>query len=755
MTSTIYQVPPRTDRTISTSPSSVAESPLHNPFIHPQPPLHPSQRSESSATSSPISAHNPFVHRNVPTRSDSGNTKLPPLPPRKPLVAPIPPPMIASPSKHINRSRSPSKPISSTTNPPPPPLLPHPPTIPPKPSHHITSTLIKQSLQATKAAQTMKKAEEQLDRERVMQVLKSSSTVSGAYPLAGASVTNSSVVVGTHVYNQHQYRSSSPTGQQGGGGGLNNRKLAYAESSISSSSDERAPPLPKRRTQQQQQRQPSPPLSASSFEQVALASTHHHHSTSAPPSSTNTAFSNPETSDNAHTLGGGQQPQPRKTSSFHSRPRFPLDSNLAIPYTSSPERSPSRTSLDFQNGTTTRGRPPPTHPDRKPHHLQQQQQQDYPKPKSHSRSQSYPYPDPFAGSSSGFKQPQEQHPPTNVNESFEKIYGPSTINTNNPPTPSTPPTTIDVTPSTPSPNRAFRSKSLHQLTPPVPPVPRPLGRKRPESVQVSRMSDIGGEVDQNEANKGVSSSRHVAMTANGNNRDGIIRRSSLSVSTTMPSSSSSPSQFRQTQTPFGIPSSSSSTTANLAGPPPPPPSSSSASSSSTTTMKQQQDPTHPNPLASLQKTFLQFQPHLDKARYKAEAGLSKRGFVRREGFRRNKSSGSAGGCVDGDGEEEEDGFMEDGLEGLMNSNGNGNGNHDGGGVKKQIGKSRWRDVSAGANAGAGVDGEVDQDSDWTRSKGMSMSRKGRIQDSDGDDEEESSLEKDNLKWPVGEGWKPL
>ena len=751
----IYQVPPRTDRTISTSPSSVAESPLHNPFIHPQPPLHPSQRSESSATSSPISAHNPFVHRNVPTRSDSGNTKLPPLPPRKPLVAPIPPPMIASPSKHINRSRSPSKPISSATNPPPPPLLPHPPTIPPKPSHHITSTLIKQSLQATKAAQTMKKAEEQLDRERVMQVLKSSSTVSGAYPLAGASVTNSSVVVGTHVYNQHQYRSSSPTGQQGGGGGLNNRKLAYAESSISSSSDERAPPLPKRRTQQQQ-RPPSPPLSASSFEQVALASTHHHHSTSAPPSSTNTAFSNPETSDNAHTLGGGQQPQPRKTSSFHSRPRFPLDSNLAIPYTSSPERSPSRTSLDFQNGTTTttRGRPPPTHPDRKPHHLQQQQQQqDYPKPKSHSRSQSYPYPDPFAGSSSGFKQPQEQHPPTNVNESFEKIYGPSTINTNNPPTPSTPPTTIDVTPSTPSPNRAFRSKSLHQLTPPVPPVPRPLGRKRPESVQVSRMSDIGGEVDQNEANKGVSSSRHVAMTANGNNnRDGIIRRSSLSVSTTMPSSSSSPSQFRQTQTPFGIPS-SSSTTANLSGPPPPP-SSSSASSSSTTTMKQQ-DPTHPNPLASLQKTFLQFQPHLDKARYKAEAGLSKRGFVRREGFRRNKSSGSAGGCVDGDGEEEEDGFMEDGLEGLMNSNGNGNGNHDGGGVKKQIGKSRWRDVSAGANAGAGVDGEVDQDSDWTRSKGMSMSRKGRVQDSDGDDEEESSLEKDNLKWPVGEGWKPL
>ena len=43
-----------------------------------------------------------------------------------------------------------------------------------------------------------------------MQVLKGSSIVSGAYPLTGASVTNSSVVVGTHVYNQRQYRSSSP-----------------------------------------------------------------------------------------------------------------------------------------------------------------------------------------------------------------------------------------------------------------------------------------------------------------------------------------------------------------------------------------------------------------------------------------------------------------------------------------------------------------------------------------------------------------
>ena len=60
---------------------------------------------------------------------------------------------------------------------------------------------MKQSLQASKVAQTMKKAEEQLEKERVMQVLKSSSVVSGSYSLAGASVTGSSIVIGTNIHN--------------------------------------------------------------------------------------------------------------------------------------------------------------------------------------------------------------------------------------------------------------------------------------------------------------------------------------------------------------------------------------------------------------------------------------------------------------------------------------------------------------------------------------------------------------------------
>jgi len=65
---------------------------------------------------------------------------------------------------------------------------------------------------------------------------------------------------------------------------------------------------------------------------------------------------------------------------------------------------------------------------------------------------------------------------------------------------------------------------------------------------------------------------------------------------------------------------------------------------------------------------------LDKARYEAEAGLSRRGFVR-DGLWWGESLGSVG--VDGDGEEEEN-KSEDGLEGLMN-----NGSDRGG--KKQTG----------------------------------------------------------------------
>ena len=562
----------------------------------------------------------------------------------------------------------------------------------------------------------MKKAEEQLERERVMQVLKSSSTVSGVYSLQGAKVRNSSfrnssVVVGTNIYNQQQ-RSPSPSPMMGRSSSGLNRKPGYAVSSTSSGSDERAPPLPKRRNQQQ----PSPPLSTSSLEQVALASTTPY-PTSAPPSSTATTFSNPENSNKAHVHP-----------SFRSRSRVPVDSTATTTTTNSPEKSPRRTSLDLPS----RGRPPPTHPDRKLHHLQYQYQPQ-PQPNSHTRSQSYPYSDPFAGTSSHLDRgalPPEGNG-TNADESFESIYGPSSNSIN----PSSSLTHAPIT--TPSANRVFRSRSLHQTSPPIPPLPRSsLSRKRPESVQVFRPSDIGVEVDRNESmapppSPNRNSSSMLMMPTNNSNKN-LHRRSSLSVSSTPSSSSTSlnhwpPPTSPHRQTPIGTSASSSCLTVTGGQRP----SSSATKNESTST----------NPLTSFQKTILQIQPHLDKARYKAEAGLSKRGFVR-DGLR---SRGKSFGSGSGDGEDEKDGLEEDGLEGLMMGRGGGGGGGSDGGKRT----SRWR---VNHDDDRAYDGEeVDQDSDWMRNEGMSSGQtQGRVQS-----DEDDGLEKDNLKWPAGEGWKPL
>ena len=87
-----------------------------------------------------------------------------PLPSQKqpaPPVAQTPSAPLKPSQNHLDWSQSPST-LISTTN----PVLPLQsllPMIPPKPRHYITSTVIKQSLQATKATQIIKKAEEQLD----------------------------------------------------------------------------------------------------------------------------------------------------------------------------------------------------------------------------------------------------------------------------------------------------------------------------------------------------------------------------------------------------------------------------------------------------------------------------------------------------------------------------------------------------------------------------------------------------------------
>ena len=465
-----------TTRFSSTSeppPRSASPPKRHPPPPTHQPPLHPSQHAEPPK---PILQHanrNPFLQRLPDTSSG-----LPPLPPRKPPPPPVPSSshVYLAPPRHGARSVSPSSSGAAT------------PTVTfPKPASHVTSNLIKQSLQASKAAQSMKKAEEQLEKERVMQVLKSSSVVSGSHSFAGANgILGSSVVIGTSVHNKgHNPVKDDPAS-------------VYS-----------APPLPKRRHHYQQQ--PSPPMSTSSLEQVALATT-------------------------------GVHPD-----------------------------SPSRLNLDL---------PPPQHPDRKP---------------------------PSA--------------PSNI-ESFEAVYGPNTSTT-------TITTTADDSPTA----RVFRSKSLHQPSPPRPPLPPPLRRKRPESVQVLS----SGEALFTSSVSDRSVSRHTSFSSP--TPTVAHRRSSLSVSGASASSSPYPSTSHD-----------------------------------------------PLPhMSKIQRTIANLQPKLDalrfdgsRARYKAEAGLSRRGFVR------DSSRG-----------------RED-QEGLMPSSGE----------------------------EAGVDSAAeDEDGFWK--------------------------EKDNLKWPAGEGWKPL
>ncbi|KAF9237711.1 hypothetical protein BU15DRAFT_48378 [Melanogaster broomeanus] len=169
-------------------------------------------------------SHNPFLIRDkscsgeparksldkvagVPNVTKDG--KLPPLPPRKPA----PPPRRTSEAFPAT--------VASTMNLVTPFGLP---LIPLKPSH-ITSPLMKQSLEASKHGQTMKRAEEQLDRERILRVLKATT--------AGSSVSS-------------RTRSLSPS------------KHIYALPNSSGSEDGTfIPPLPRRR-------KPSPPSSSSS-----------------------------------------------------------------------------------------------------------------------------------------------------------------------------------------------------------------------------------------------------------------------------------------------------------------------------------------------------------------------------------------------------------------------------------------------------------------------------------------------------------
>ncbi|KAK6977878.1 hypothetical protein R3P38DRAFT_2666063 [Favolaschia claudopus] len=225
--------------------------------------------------------HNPFL---PPTPSLTRSKTAPPAP------APVLPPRRTVPA--------PSAPVPPPRHPPLPPRS----LSPPKPSTpaHITSTLMKQSLQASKTGQWLKQGQARLEQERVLQVLRSSSST----PRPAAASSN---------------------------------ETDYMSASASSSDGSRGNP-------------PSIPLSASSLEQVALASPSnslqrafddaykdreppptHPDRKSAPPSVSSRASASSGSSSRAHPQPSPEREKPRPppkprslTSSMHA-PISPFD----------------------------------------------------------------------------------------------------------------------------------------------------------------------------------------------------------------------------------------------------------------------------------------------------------------------------------------------------------------------------------------------------------------------------------------------
>ncbi|KAH8089862.1 hypothetical protein BXZ70DRAFT_954193 [Cristinia sonorae] len=468
--------------------------------------------------------------------------KQPPLPPRKP--APPPPP------RHVSSGFVP--PASGTTN-----------------------VLIQQSLQAGRIAASLKKAEEKLQQERVLEVLKTSSP-------------------------SKRNRSISPTKDISSG--------ASASGSAGSgySSAERPPPVLPPRRRSELSPETSPRLSVRSLDQVATAGVGTHK----PRYPTSSPFRRDQSTERV-------KPPP---------PPPPIRS---------PSRSPPKRTAELSPESptsTTISQPPPTHPDRKPATSMQDWSSD----------------------------------------------------ASNPPSPNT---------------RLFRSKSMHQQSPPLPP---PVRRKRPESVQITPTDGDAPSWPQSPSRPTGSSLRHSSLS----------RHLSLS---------SPPYNGDHRGTGVGAGASLSDS----------------------------------SPIAGLQKTFnnltMKAQPKLDAARYKAEAGFSRRGFVphgngnwmRREGEER---------LID-----EPDTLADAPL------------------ASSPFNHSR-EDLDSSEVSGSGVsEGEDRERRNWEgRLKSMRGSQSHTGQLSSGREKRASKVlvgadpgelskvkdrtwlfERDGLKWQAGEGWKPL
>ncbi|EPQ53861.1 hypothetical protein GLOTRDRAFT_139912 [Gloeophyllum trabeum ATCC 11539] len=280
------------------SSESQARPPPQHPDTRPPPP--PANREPPPV---PLKPSNPFLSRRLKKSSGGGAEdpapqKVPPLPPRKPppLLPPRHSSLVVSPTGSASASTSTTSTAhgagASSAN-----------RVP-----HAVTPLMRQSLEASKVGQTVRAMEDRLGKERILEVVKSSSG-SGS----GGSTRSRSFSPGTRLDPRHNDTASPGTS---------------SASSSSGTDTKSAPALPTRH------RRASPPSSAGSmrsFEQVAHASVN--------------PFGPATVAARAYSKS---QPQHRSPSASPSRPRSPEPpvSNLAAP--SKPKS------------------PPPTHPDRKP-----------------------------------------------------------------------------------------------------------------------------------------------------------------------------------------------------------------------------------------------------------------------------------------------------------------------------------------------------------------------------------------------------
>ncbi|KAI0654839.1 hypothetical protein C8Q70DRAFT_1047716 [Cubamyces menziesii] len=259
-----------------------------------------------------------------------------------------------------------------------------------------------------------------------------------------------------------------------------------------------------------------------------------------------------------------------------------------------------------------------------------------------------------------------------------------------------------VSSSTPSP-RVVRSKSMHHPSPP--PVPPPPRRKRPESVQLGSTSQVSDGLSGNpsasaSAPNNLTLSRHLSLSSN-RERDrererGREREGSRRIGGT---------RDRSRESAFTD-----------------------------------------SAIGSLQKTLtslqLRAQPALDAARYKAEGAFSRRGFVQHgtHGPRWMREEGEARLIDDVDGDPDLDARpVRETERGLG-----------------EVGGTGWRDQCRGDDSS--LDHDPGEDSEQERERVEQRARRwreGGVDVAVVDDGKRMVLERDDLKWPAGEGWRPL